>query len=315
MPYFAMSSSTSGLVIWPAGSDWLVLSTTDGFAHVANRTPAAVNTEGGLAAAVAGSAEVVGVGAVDRLVRSPVLIAPAGGQWQPTEPPGAIMPTIGSVAVTGDAGYAVLAGHNGTLVRYGADARWTTVTDGARLASNAKVTLDTVAWSGTNGIVTGHGSGGASLAFRTNDNGTNWTAVPGTTGVGALQPCGAAPNWSVPVIAASGALRMISGDGSSGDPISAGSGAVAFGCQDSNVFVVDDHGTLQVSRDLGQHWQAGARVPPAVTSLAPIAGGGGYAASAGSTPTLWRVSADDLHFTRVPLPGWVAQLGGQGGGS
>ena len=71
MPYFAMSSSTSGLVIWPAGSDWLVLSTTDGFAHVANRTPAAVNTEGGLAAAVAGSAEVVGVGAVDRLVARP----------------------------------------------------------------------------------------------------------------------------------------------------------------------------------------------------------------------------------------------------
>ncbi len=292
-----------------------MLSTTDGFAHVTNRTPAAVNTEGGLSAAVAGSAEVVGIGPTDRLVRSPVLIARAGGQWQSTEPPGAIGPTIGSVGVTSDAEYAVLTAHNGTVMRYGADARWTTITDGARLASNAEVTLDAVAWSGTDGIVTGHGSGRPALAYRTNDDGAKWAAVPGTSGVTALPPCGAAPNWSVPVIDSAGMLRMISGDGRSGDAISVGSGAVAFGCQDNDVFVVDDHGTLQVSRDSGQHWHAGARVPAALTSLAPIAGGGGYAASAGSTPTLWRVSADDLHFTRVALPGWVAQLGGQGDGS
>lgn len=310
-----MSSSMSGIVVWPAGADWLVLSTADGFLHVANRTPAAIDTEGGLSAAVAGSDEVVAIGPTDRLARSPVLIAHSGAQWQPTEPPGAITPAVGSVVVAGGAEYAVLTGHDGTLVRYGADSRWTAVTDGARLARDAAVTLDTAVWSGTDGIVTGHGSGGAALAYRTTDDGANWVAVPGTSGVAALRPCGAAPTWSVPVIDAGGELRMISGDGRSGDPVKVGSGAVAFGCQEADVFVVDEHGTLEVSSDSGRHWQARAGVPPAVTSLAPIAGGGGYATSAGSTPTLWRVSADDLHFTRVPLPAWVAQLGGQGGDS
>ncbi len=314
-PYLVMSSPDAGLLVWAAGHDWLVLSTSDGFTHVTNATPGAVDTEGGLSAAVDGGSAVVAVGATDRLLRSPVLIARSHLRWQPSEPPGAITTSTGSVAVTATTAYAVLSGHGGTLVRRESAADWTTVTDGVRLSHD--LTLDSVAWSGADGIVAGHGAAGAAMAYRTGDNGSSWQPVPGTAGhsVRALSPCGDAAHWEVPVVDAAGTLRVVPAEGVAGDPVSVGTGAVAFGCSGADMLVLDDHGVVQVSHDAGQHWHAGGTAPAALTSLAPTGSGSGFATSGGDKPTLWRLSSGDTRFTRVPLPPWVAQLGGQGGTS
>ena len=134
-----------------------------------------------------------------------------------------------------------------------------------------------------------------------------------------MQPCGAATELvGCPVIDANGVLRMISRRRQRpAIAVSVGSGAGRVRLPGGNVFVVDDRGTLQVSRDIGRHWQAGGtRSAGAVTSLAPIGRWrrlrrvrrGARRRCGGYRPTT-------LHFTRVPLPGWVARLGGQGGGS
>ena len=47
-PYVQLTGGTSGYLVWPSGSAWLVLYTSDGFRQVSNRTPLAIDTEGGL---------------------------------------------------------------------------------------------------------------------------------------------------------------------------------------------------------------------------------------------------------------------------
>jgi hypothetical protein len=301
--------------VLPSGSQWLVVSTTDGFADVTNRTPLGVSSEGGLSLDADDDEQLVAIAAHERLLRSPILSAHAGWRWQPQELPGAVSPARGSVAVSPGSAVAVLAGNGGTVVTR-AGSSWRTLTTGTALAGRgADYEADAIAWQGRSGVVTGHGSGGAAMAYRTSDGGTQWTPVPGTAGgaVTALRACLGAGRFTVPVVDGSGSLRIVAAPGRPGAPIDVGTGAIALGCAGSDYFVIDRAGHLQVSADGGTTWRDQGAAPPGVTALAPTGGGDGFAVSGGSRPSVWRIDRDGARFTRIPLPGWVATLGGQVG--
>jgi hypothetical protein len=65
------------------------------------------------------------------------------------------------------------------------------------------------------------------------------------------------------------------------------------------------------SPDLGATWVDRRAAPKGLTDLSPTAAGSGFATSRnGHDATLWSVGADGARFVKVPLPSWVANLGG-----
>ncbi|MDX6231703.1 MAG: hypothetical protein QOH68_662, partial [Nocardioidaceae bacterium] len=91
-PYLRMTSGDTGWAVWPSGSSWLILRTSDGWSHVTNATPIGVPTNGGLVLdATSGGSVAVAVGAYDRLLSSPLLTkGRATAAWRPAELPGAV---------------------------------------------------------------------------------------------------------------------------------------------------------------------------------------------------------------------------------
>jgi hypothetical protein len=255
----------------------------------------------------------VGIGAAERLVRSPMLVARARWRWQPDEVPGAIADSRTSVAASAGSVYVVLRG--GRVV---AQTRhhWHTLTTSTRLAGGTGFVADSIVWHGRNGIVTGHGRAGSAMAYRTTDGGQRWSAVAGTSGraVAALAPCGGPTGWSVPVVDDSGTLRMVDRRGRASASVHVGDGSVTLGCSGRTALVVDAGGHLSASTDGGRHWSVRGAAPADLTALAPVGGGSGFATSGGEHPRLWRFTGQGQHFTAVALPPWVAQLGSQGTG-
>ena len=114
-----MTGPQAGVLVWPSGANWLLLSTTDGFRHVADRTPPAVDTGGGLAIAVDGARVAAAIGAVERLVRSPLVTANRSWRWQPGEIPGAVAAARHSVALGATTTYVVLRDGRVTALEHG----------------------------------------------------------------------------------------------------------------------------------------------------------------------------------------------------
>ena len=106
-PYLRMTGPAAGWAVWPSGDAWLLLRTSDGFAHVSNATPVAVETAGGLVASAlavpAGAPDriAVAVGSHGRLLRSPVLSGDGGTDWMPAELPGPVSTARDGIAITG----------------------------------------------------------------------------------------------------------------------------------------------------------------------------------------------------------------------
>ncbi len=318
-PYVLMSDARTGVLVWPSGPNWLLLSTTDGFRHVTDRTPPAVDTGGGLAVASDGARLAAAIGPVERLVRSPLVTAtsrPAGWRWQPDELPGAVAADRGAVALAGGAIDVVL--RDGRVVG-SVHGRWTTLTSAARLARRGGFDPDAVTADGPRDVVvTGHGGAGRPMAYRSTDGGRTWTALGGTAGTGgtvvaALAPCVTPAGPAVPVVDGTG-LRIVAPGGTAGAAVQVGAGPVALGCSGADVLVVDARGRVESSSDAGRHWSTGGAAPSGVTDLVVTGGGMGFAVSGGQQPQLWRVTGDGAHFVPVPLPAWVARLGAGSGG-
>jgi hypothetical protein len=323
-PYVQMTGAQKGYLVWPSGEAWVVLRTTTGFRQVSNRSPIAVDTEGGLIGDFSATLSAVAVGPTGGLYRSPVLIARAARPWTPAELPAAINNTRGSVAFRPGSGAqlsALTGAASGTVLLQRAN-RWDVLTTGRRLDPHGRLTLDSVTWLGPRTvIVTGHGGRGAPIAAQSSDSGRSWRRLPGlpAASVAALPPCGSARDWTLPVVTASDAQVVLrtsdaGGHWRAGHPIRAAAGEPAEGCAGSRVWAVGQVNTsrrLLVSTDAGGTWRATGTPPPDLTSLAPAAGGTGYATSSGSAPKLWRVLDDGRRFVRIRLPGWVASLGAQ----
>ncbi len=321
-PYLIMSGSAEGWAVWPSGGSWVLLHTTDGFAHVTNRTPVAVETDGGLGVSALPGRVAVAVGAHGRLLRSPVLTGTGESEWIPVELPGPVAATRSGVSVAGGRLTAVTT--SGTVLARTA-AGWATLATLAGLAPGWRGQLDGITWASASvGWVTAHGPAGEPMAFQTSDGGAAWVPVPQTSGatVAALAPCGEGQEWLLPVIDGAGKLALLrTGDGghhwARGAELSAANGEPAWSCSGADALMVArasgaDH--VFASADRGQTWVDRGPAPARLTSLALTAPGKGFAASAGKYPTLWSVSSDGARFTEVPLPAWVSTVGAQAPG-
>ncbi|MDT5013543.1 MAG: Photosynthesis system assembly factor [Mycobacterium sp.] len=326
-PYLAVTGIASGYVIWPSGGSWVLLETSDGFAHVVNRTPVAVETDGGLIGSFARGSAAVAVGAHDRLVRSPVLIASSASAgasaWTPAEMPDAVVDARAAVSLASGTLTAVTTG--GDVIARTATG-WATLTGVAKLAPQARLRLDGVTWAGaTTGWVTGHGPAGPAMAYRTMDAGRTWAAVPASAGraVAALAPCGAGKSWLLPVIDGAGTISVLrTSDGgltwARGSALQIPDGVPAWACAGPHVWMAgraSGADRVFASNDSGQSWVDRGAPPPGLTSLAMTSTGVGFAASSGWHPaSLWAVSGDGAHFAPIVLPDWVPTVGAESGG-
>ncbi len=326
-PYLVMSGPSAGWAVWPSGGSWLLLATADGFQHVTNGTPLAVETSGGLTLTVAGSRVAVAVGAHERLLRSPVLVGAvgaAGSSWRPLELPGATSGARGAVSLASGGLTAVTA--TGAILR-SSGTRWSTLTDAAKLSPDGRLHVDAITWASPRlGWATGHGPAGHALAFQTSDAGQSWRPVDGTSGtaIAALPACGAGSSWLLPVIDSTGQERLLR-TADSGRTWSRGRPLVtprlpAWACSGRQVWMAGLVGGSEhvfASADAGDTWSDRGRAPSGLSDLTLTGAGRGLAASAGSGgrhPALWSVSADGARFTALPLPHWVAAVGDQTGG-
>jgi hypothetical protein len=183
--------------------------------------------------------------------------------------------------------------------------------------------LDSVTWSGRLGWLTGHGSAGTAMAYRTTDSGAHWAPIDATRHgvVAALAPYEGARSWLLPVIAADNTERILR-TADDGEHWQAGaaepmpSGYAVWGCWGEQVWLAvggPDGDRIVTSNDEGGHWSARGQPPPGLSDLTPTGDGAGYAASDDGSPKLWRVTGDGSRFTRIPLPPWVATLGSVAG--
>jgi hypothetical protein len=321
-PTVVTAGPSAGWAVWPSGRSWLVLQTSDGFTHVANRTPVGVSTEGGLVGTFDAMTEAVAVGAHEKLYDSPVMTAAGSGSWVASELPGAVAQDRDAVSVRpGGAGAATVTvvSASGNLLEQ-AGTGWETATGTAGLFGT-NVHLDSVRWASSSvGWLTGHGRAGVPKVLQTIDGGVSWQplAVNAVDGVAALAPCGSGSDWVLPTIAADGSVVVLrtTNAGTSwapGDPLKVPAGQPAWGCSGSQIWMAGRAGAADdvfSSPDFGAHWTDGGRAPAGLSDLAPTGGGSGFAASAGDHATLWRVTGDGARFTQIPLPTWVLTLGG-----
>jgi hypothetical protein len=321
-PYLLMSDATTGLAVWPSEHAWLLLGTTDGWQHVANRTPIAVPTSGGLVADIFAGNVAVAIGAFERLTESPLVTSSSEkGPWRPSELPGAIADSRDAVSLAGRR-TAILNGAGGTVVSYSAG-RWRQLTTASTLAPGGGLRLDGVtSTDGALGWLTGHGRSGTPMAFQTVDRGHSWTPVPQAgQAVAALAPCGQGRNWVLPLVAANGTVRLdrTTDGGTSwrtGASVALGSGPPAWGCSANEVWLAGRADHVFVSNDAGASWVDAGRGPAGLTDLSPTGHGAGFAASETTgAATLWAVAGNGRRFTKLALPAWVATVGAQMGTS
>lgn len=324
-PYVRMTSADAGWAVWPSGSSWLVLRTSDGWSHVTNATPIGVPTNGGLVIdATSGGSVAVAVEAYDRLLSSPLLTkSSATAAWRPAELPGAVTNARSAVAVTSTATTTVLRTAGGTVVT-GGDAGWVTVIDARRLAPGRQLRLDGITWADKDlGWLTGHAPQGSTVAFQTTDGGRRWAPIPAATGsvVAALAPCGIGQAWVLPVIRAGGKIAFLrtSDAGTtwtSGRSLKLGSGAPVSGCHGDAVWSAGRAGSADhvfSSADAGRSWTDRGPAPTGLTDLSPVGNGKGFACSrTDGQSRLWSVTEDGARYIERHLPGWVSSIGAAG---
>lgn len=321
-PYLVMTGPSAGWAVWRTGKVWLLLRTTDGFTHVANRTPVAVPTDGGLVGAFTSSEVGLAVLTTERLTRSPVLTGSSPTpSWVPQQLPQAVSDAVGALSVGPGPVSAVTTAANGTLVVL-LGGRWVRRTDGRTLSPSGDLRIDAVVWADARtGLLTGHGRAGTQPVFVTHDAGLTWRPVPITsaTSVAALAPCGSGHAWFLPVLDAGGTVTVYgTRDGGAtwqkGAAVPQPRGAPAWGCSGAVVWVASATSkgdALEVSTDAGRTWTRRGVLPGDLTSLVPTSSGDGVAATGGAHSRIFKVSDGGWRFTARVLPPWVAALGEQ----
>jgi hypothetical protein len=241
--------------------------------------------------------------------------------WQPAQLPDAVVGDRRAVALRAGRVTAVTAAAGGTVVMADGGG-WATLVTGRQLGGG--LNLQTVTWADARvGWVTGQGPVGSLVAFQTMDAGAHWSALPvtGVATIGALAPCGAGQQWLLPVIGEHDIRIWRTADQgrswASGAALPLAAGTPAWGCAGTAVWMsapTKGHDRLFASADSGRNWKDHGTAPVGLESLTLAGGGNGYAIShAGSTTTLWAVSADGANFTSRAVPDWVASMGAGSG--
>jgi hypothetical protein len=320
-PWLRMRDSRSGVAVWPSGAAFLLIRTGDGWRHVANITPIAVPTGGGLAMADGSHELVVAVLPFDRLVVSPLLRGTSSGTgWSPGQLPGGVTPGRDSLRAGPGGVTAVLRDRGGTVVEQGPGS-WKVLTSTSRLAPGQRLRLDGLTWGPDGrGWLTGHGPAGSPVAFTTSDAGRTWVTVVGLAAdaVAALAPCGGGRAWAMPVVRAGGTIAIASSkDGgaswTTGAPLTLPRGLPVWGCHGQDVWMLGalaggNH--IYSSANAGGTWTDHGIAPGGVTDLEPTGSHLGFAATTtASGAAMWSVRGDGASFSPIELPRWVAATG------
>lgn len=315
-----MTDALVGYAVWPSGVRWIVLGTTDGWRTVANRTPVAVPTDGGLVLSAHGPRVALGVLPYEQLLVSPVLQSSGPGRiWNPSQLPSALAGTSSALARAEGATYAVLA--DGGVVTKPDDAPgWTRVTSARKLAPDGALSVTGVAFpDGRTGFVMGSGPSGRPVLFT--GAGSSWTAVDlPLTGGGtatALPPCLAGATW-VALVARDGRLDMFTAPAPTGpwtaDPELVTAATPLVGCSARRVWAAAPVGSSDVLSvaPLGGGWQPLGDLGTHLVALTPVSDTEAFAADSDPTHILAiSIAAQGrTATTQLPVPGWAATVGG-----
>jgi photosystem II stability/assembly factor-like uncharacterized protein len=314
-----MTSPTSGYAVWPSGVRWVVISTTDGWRTVTNRTPLAVPTDGGMVLAATPQSVVTGVLPFHLLTVSPVLTSSDQGKtWAGSQLPGALLDSPYALARIGTTTYAILA-KNGNVVAQTGGRQWSTVVDPATLASSATFKPQGITTpDGTTLVLFGSGANAGQAAFASTDAGASWKAIPLDETVGAVTadaPCSSASGWLIPVRTTRG-LVVDRGAGPAGpftatpvvvpasNPVVAcGGGLVWIAVTEGDSTKLVTVGATGTANSLGQ-------VSGRITDLAPTGATTAVVATSDISKIGTLTTQPSLQLTMTPLPTWVATVGG-----
>lgn len=322
VPYLQMTGPLSGFALWPSGSAWVVLATSDDWRTVQNRTPLGVPTEGGLVLAARSGNVAVGVLPHELLTSSAVLRSVTAGQtWIPTQLPGALSSSPGALALSKASTWAVLA--NGSVQAVGAGtAQWRSVTSSRQLDTTGPLVLTGITFpDDATGFVTGRGPASSPVLFSTSDGGHTWRPVPLPLGTDkgpatAYPPCRTGGTWLMPVRWA-GTLRVfrspdLLGPWTESPPLaSSAPPVVACGPGELWVATTDEGSAALYLLTPGQGWNRRGAVPDGIVSLSVSGAGQGFATLENAETILSVTPAGPALTTRLPLPDWVASLGGE----
>ena len=319
-PQLVMTGAQVGYAVWPSGVRWVVLGTTDGWRTVVNRTPVAVPTDGGLVLSARGAQVAVGVLPFQQLLVSPVLQSSGPGRvWTPSQLPSALVATTSAVARAEGATYAVLA-DGGVVAAVDGTSSWAPATSAQRLAPDGHLTVSGVVFpDGRTGFVMGAGSSDRPVLFT--GAGSSWAAVrlPVTGGgtATALPPCLAGGTWVAPV-ALEGHLELFTAASPTG-PWAAGpdlrtTATPVVACGPHQVWAALPDGGSDVLRTAapGGAWTTRGDLGTHVTGLAPVSDTSAFAVDSDPSHVVAVSLAADgsTATTSLPLPAWVATVGG-----
>ena len=316
-----MVGAQAGYAVLPSGARWIVIGTTDGWRTVTNATPTSVPTDGGLVLSATGTRVAVGVLPHEQLTVSPVLVSHDGaGTWAPTQLPGGLLAAPGALATSRDALWAIVTGGGGRLVTAASTAGpWREVGSATTVQPPGTVTFTGVGFpDGRTGFVTATGPADG-LLLLSGSGGRPWqpVALPvtATGSATALTPCRVGADWLVPVVS-DGRLvvyrsRALDGPWQVGSAVAVAAAPVV-GCGRTAVWVVSEGGSsdrLLLSDGTGA-WSDQGDLPAGVTSLS-VADDDTAFATAGGAARLLRIQlGQPLATTWIPLPAWVATVGG-----
>ena len=317
-----MTGARTGFAIWPSGVRWIGLGTADGWRTVQNRTPVAVPTDGGLVLAARDRQEAVGVLPYQQLTVSPVLRSTGSGRvWDPSQLPSALLPAPSSLSLSEQAAFAVLA--DGSMVRSPTgSSTWTRVPSfGPSAAAPSTRATGVVFPDGRAGFVTATGPGDHPVLFAGAESAEAWTPVglplAGSGIAVALPPCLAGSTWVAPV-AQNGRLLAFTAPTSRGPwtrgPDLAAPATPLVACSAHRIWAVlhADGGDVLATSEPGGAWTMRGSVGGRLSSLAPVSDTEAFAAGADPSGVVRiTLTSDSTAMTeRLPLPDWVATIGG-----
>jgi hypothetical protein len=316
-----MTSPLTGHAVLPSGSRWIVVGTADGWRTVTNQTPTAVPTDGGLALSAGAGSLALGVLPFELLTVSPVLQSTdAGRAWSHGQLPGGLLNSPDSLSI-GPGGVLALVTTGGGQVVGAARARgpWHVLTTTAGLAPQPPHLVTVSGFGEREVALTASGVPSSPLLFVSSDAGATWQSLvlpAGTSATAtALTPCEVGGFWFVPVVSGS-SLRLDraaswSGPWSAGAPVPVGGHpVVACGPQGVWVFGGTGNDDLHVADVTGLWTRQGTLTEP-VTSAAVVSPESAFATTSGAATRILKLRLDhSLTETPIPLPSWVATVGG-----
>lgn len=322
-----MSDPMSGIAVWPSGSRWLLLGTTDGWRTVTNRTPAAVPTDGGLVVAARGAQIAIGVLPFEHLTVSPVLFSRGSGRtWIPTQLPGALAAMPHALARASGSTIALLANGDVVSIRDG-QSLWHQVTSAESLDPDGHLVLTGLSVpDGSTVVVTASGPASGPVIFTSADDGATWSAIAIVVAAGsanansdatatALMLCLAGSIWVASVEVGDHLVVFtaprLTGPWVAGPPLSSPL-IPAVACSLHRVWVAVGSGDSDMlfTSSPGGPWVTQGDLGMRIESLAPVSDTSAMLAGSGPTRLASVDIAGGLVVTSVDLPPWVATVGG-----